>query len=242
MSEQEHIQINKKNKLFKMAIVIIVACLCFLIIVNFMHTILQSFRFYHNLDATSKQISRLVHNVRTIYSMNNFADIDVHNELIKSGVVPHKILVGKSIKNAYDGDVIISKSQPYEYGNRFVPTFKFSYQGLSRETCVALATMNWGNEDNGLIAVSVGTVYGNKDSAFDDIEHFFNQSEAKLVIDANGRKRLIETKPERINTVARVNDTLIPVPFSEELAQKGCSCGKRKNCSFALRYAVYGLK
>ena len=238
----EHKHKNKNTKLFKRAIIVAVVCLCFLLIFNCMHTVVQRFKFYHNLDITSKQITKLVHNIRTIYSMNNFAELDIQAELIRSGVVPQKFLAGRNIKNVYNGNVMMSQALAYEYGERLIPTFKFSYQGLSQETCVALATMNWGNEDNGLVALAVGTVYDDKDTAFNDIEYFYTQVEPKLVVDANGRNRVVEEKPERLSTVAKVNDTLIPVPFSEELARKGCACGKSKNCSFALRYAVYGLK
>jgi len=215
----------------------------------FWKTVQKSFldlQYYTTLNQTTTQISQLVDNIRNVYKIHAKEKVSTMEGLIRIGAVP-KVMMDDfgNIKNPFGGNIYIIASEPLENIKEAVksPTFKMSYQGLSRRACVSLATMDWGDKMKGLVAVAIGAVDSDTDvdSALKDIDAKPEPAKVVTYTDKRGRKRVYRPRQEIEMNVAKPNDDFIPTPFPKDLALSGCSCGNHKNCSFALRYTVFGV-
>lgn len=217
--------------------------ICFLLIIGCRFGVLAARHFVitHNTKVTVEQISSLVSNIRAI-SIQYPERKDLKTQLIASGALPHKMVKNGELYNIVGGNIDISYAKEADTINPFVkvPTFKISYQGLSKTMCKALAMLNWNVKESGLISEAIGHVDENGvDTALRDIEEDYNENRRSVVIDEKGKPHVVHKIPYQLTTVAKPDDSFISIPFSEDLADKGCSCGVKKTCSFAVRYAVY---
>ena len=110
----------------------------------------------YKLSKTTDQVSMLVANIRTLYSgQRNYAGLTTA-KAIAFGVVPSEMVISpETISNAYSGKVDVGEETP-ESGIAG-GAFKVAFSGLGRDTCIALATSDWGSgSSSGLIKVIVG--------------------------------------------------------------------------------------
>lgn len=101
------------------------------------------------------QFSMLVANVRTLYSgQRNYAGLD--NLAANSfGIVPSDMSGGAAsavITNAFGGNVIIASTAGAAGADL---NFTIQFQGLGRDTCVSMATADWGSgSGSGLVSIA----------------------------------------------------------------------------------------
>ena len=196
------------------------------------------------LNQTTNQMSQIIDNIRMVYTIHTDEKVTTMKRLIEIGAIPPTMVDHGEIINPYGGNVIIEASYPLENVEEAVesPTFKMSYQGLSHETCVSLARMDWGDKVKGLLAVAIGSVdEEGVDKALVDIDKKFKPEKPVEFIDRRGRRRIIRPRKRYQLNVAKPGDSFMPTPFSKDNAIAGCNCYSGPECSFALRYTVFGV-
>ena len=112
----------------------------------------------YKINKTTDQVSMLVANIRTLFSSQGNYDGLTNQQAKKFGVVPNDMYTKVSsddIKNAFGGDVTIAEAGGRAAGDG--EAFLITYDGLSSEACVTLATGDWGSgQASGLIAIAAG--------------------------------------------------------------------------------------
>lgn len=228
---------KKLNRLFKWTGLLI----ALFIIINLGVWAYNQYTYTVQLKRTINQISQLIDNVRTTYAVHTESKTDIMKLMAQSGTVPGFMVKDGKLYNVYGGTVAVSSSLPIEdkMVKKMLPTFKIAYQGLKKDVCVALAKLNWGGDENGLVAAAVGYIDNTgADTALRDIEKD-TQGGIKDVVEKDGNIRKIKQPSYTLPTVGKPKDRFNPVPFGDVLAQSGCACGNKRSCSFALRYYTY---
>lgn len=117
------------------------------------------------VNKTLDQISMLVMNIRSLYSGN--IDYSGLNDtvVISMGIIPKDMIdvsdPTKKIINAYQGGVSVEAANDGG-ANR---SFSVTYNGLTKEACVAIATADWGSQaGSGLVSISVGPSKSKKEA------------------------------------------------------------------------------
>ena len=116
----------------------------------------------YRTNKTIDQVVMLVSNIRTLYAQqNNFQDLS--NKIAYDlGVVPDDLVPvnfkndesHSLLRNAFKGAVYIHAVEAYS-GGEAATAFEITFDGLSREACIAIATSDWGSgSDSGLINVT----------------------------------------------------------------------------------------
>ncbi len=93
------------------------------------------------------EISELTMNIRSLYtSQHSFAGLN-NDVLIKTGFVPREMLdkttAPSSITHAYGGTVLVYASN---IPNGLKNAFEIYFTGISSQSCIVLATMDWGED------------------------------------------------------------------------------------------------
>lgn len=194
------------------------------------------------LNDVIAQISQVVDNVRQAHILYNEGfDIPAH-ELNKKDFIPKVLIEHNHLRNIYGGEILIGSSEPIsnKMQTKTSPTFKLSFQGLSKEACIDLAQMNWGDRNKGLLAVAIGSVNKKgEDAAFHDVDAPRQSSEIREYMGEDGRvHRTMEYLPEKRNLV-KPGDPYMSPPFRRSDAELGCDCSMSNTCSLALRYTVF---
>ena len=199
----------------------------------------ERYTFNRDLNRTVNQISQLIDNVRTTYAVHTTTKTDIMRLMAASNTMPNFLVKEGKLYNVYGGGIVVSSSAPIVDGDKSFPTFKIAYQGLKKDVCMALAYLDWGGEQSGLISEALGYIDAEGvDTALRDIE----DSQDDRIIEVAGKGgevKLVMLPKQMLHNVAKVGDTLNPPPFTEILADSGCDCGNRRACSFALRYYTY---
>ncbi len=245
--ELRHQKEQKKKFLMVVSLCVMFALLFASIFLHYTHRFFQSTKKQladlTDIEVTVSQISQLVDNIRQMYIIHQDERVLAKEKLVEYGAVPAAMLQGGSIVNNFGGKVLIEASKPLENAKEFVmsPTFKISYQGLSKENCVALAMMDWGGKEQGLLAAAIGSVdYQGNDTAFTDIDKEAERQKPVKYRDKFGHMRYRKPHMHFSTNVARPDDKFVPVPFTQSQAELGCNCSGT-NCSFALHYTVYNV-
>ena len=197
---------------------------------QFMQQRYADLQYIKTINKTTLEISQLIDNIRNTYAINPDEPAENMDELIRMGAIPQTLVRtgdnGVYLENPFGGKIMIEPSDVVWDKNNKVssPTFKMSYQGLSRRACIDLATLDWGDSIKGLLAVAIGNVdYATgQDSALHDID-------------------MTRPRMQYQMNVAKPNDQFMPTPFSRGNAEMGCFCGQN-DCSVALRYAVFSTE
>ena len=109
--------------------------------------------FKYKMNKTVDEISNIVANIRTIAVGNVGEDgiqIGKNNEILKNlNIVPENMWQENKLINSFGGEIDI---QIYSH------VFNISYQGLSSQTCIELATQNWSDDSNFVVVGACGTV------------------------------------------------------------------------------------
>ena len=221
---------------------------------QFMQKRYDYLQYIKNLNQTTLEISQLVDNIRNTYLIEQDISAKDMQQLIKIGAITQKLVRTfngqKYLRNPFGGKIIIETSDPIwnKEGTLSSPTFKMSYQGLPRRACIDLATMDWGDNIKGLLAVAIGSVDAQtgEDNALHDIDMTpeKEEKEKKAANPAKNNEFALDMLRPRMSyrmNVAKPNDQFIPTPFSKGNAEMGCFCGQN-DCSFALHYAVFSTE
>ena len=212
---------------------------------SFLKVNYESLKFLTKLNYTTHQISNLVENIRTHYMVYDDETETSVERLIEVDAIPQSIISeDNTLVNPYGGNIIIAPSDRLRNvkENLESTTFKMSYQGLPKDVCVNLAMMDWGDKVKGLLAVAIGS-YDEKtgvDEALADIDRKETEVKFSSFTDDKGRKRSIRQRRHYSMNVSKPDDHFLPTPFSRGNAKSGCKC-KNNNCTFALRYTVFGV-
>ena len=189
------------------------------------------------------QMAQLTSNIRVFYSVHYTDPIPSIQKMVEMGALPISLFKDQIIANPFGGQIVIEQSKPFRYkkNNTLMATFKISYQGLSHEACVRLATINWGGSEQGLVAMAAGIVKSDgTDTALKDIDDNFSTQQTFEKKNTEGKKRTIHAAVHYKMNVAKPENNFSPVPFSEEAAHVACECEQYENCSFALNYTLDG--
>ena len=220
------------NQINRYAIIIVgvIVVLCIFSVLSYAYSRLRHYRL---LNKTVVQITQLINNTRTIYDINNENVYNIPALLNKYNVLPPDMYKNGQLYNLYDGKIIISPSTDIIKSKNFAPqkTFKLSYQNLSYETCVSLASLDWGNNSNGYLAEAAGNIKLNGyDSAYNDIDAPENEDKIIKTKDKNGKNIFVKQR-------AKIRTNVSTKRFSIEQAKAACFCENKGDiCSFALRY------
>lgn len=199
----------------------------------------ERYIFNRDLNRTVNQISQLVDNVRTTYAVHTQTKTDIMRLMAQSNIMPDFMVSDGKLLNVYGGGISVVSSSPIVSGEEVFPTFKISYQGLSKEVCMALSSLNWGNAEGGLISEALGYIDENGvDTALRDIEEDVTDELVEVDI-SEGHKKWVKLPKPMLSNVAKPDDMMNPLPFSQEAAEEGCKCDKERSCSFALRYYTH---
>ena len=114
------------------------------------------------INKTMDQVSMLVANIRTLYSgQRNYKGLG-NSTAIGFGIIPNEMYSSTSkIVNAFNGEVSIAAASGDTAGGTGSTVyqnkaFQITYDGLSREACVAIATADWGTgAASGLVGMAV---------------------------------------------------------------------------------------
>ena len=208
----------------------------------------EDLQYIKKLNRTTLEISQLIDNIRNAYLLHPEEPAQNLDNLIKMGAIPerlvHKNRKGQYLLNPFGGKIEVVPSYVVynKAGTVSSPTFKMSYQGLSRRACIDLAMLDWDDNLKGLIAVAIGSVDSGsgEDSALEEIDETPEQKKAKERKEAGDNMFFMRSRMRYQMNVARPNDKFMPTPFSQGTAEAGCFCG-RNDCSFALHYAVFSV-
>lgn len=102
------------------------------------------------------QISTVVANIRTMYAgQGNYAGLTAANA-ITYGLIPVDMVSGATIAHATGGLMQIVPTVAADPVAANIG-FKMAIDGIDKDTCMYLATSDWGSGTSGLIRMSVGT-------------------------------------------------------------------------------------
>ncbi len=110
----------------------------------------------YKINKTTDQVSMLVANIRTIFSSQGDYEGLSNLTAKKFGVVPndmYKTATSSTITNAFNGAVKIAAAGGRGSGDN--EAFTITYNGLTQEACVTIATGDWGSgQASGLIGIA----------------------------------------------------------------------------------------
>lgn len=219
---------------------------------QFMQQRYEDLQYIKTINKTTLEISQLIDNIRNTYAINPDEPAENMDELIRMGAIPQTLVRtgdnGVYLENPFGGKIVIEPSDVvWDKSNKISsPTFKMSYQGLSRRACIDLATLDWGDSIKGLLAVAIGNVdYATgQDSALHDIDMTPEKEKAEAKNQPQPDDEfgiMMRPRMQYQMNVAKPNDQFMPTPFSRGNAEMGCFCGQN-DCSVALRYAVFSTE
>lgn len=171
-------------------------------------------------DKLMSELSQLIINIRVLYTyQHNYAGIS-NKLLVDSGAVPAPMIdsatsSGMAIKHAFNGDIKVYPSNGPGGENT---AFEIYAEGLNKQACLILATMDWGQDlASGFRSMYIGTE-----------NEEITEPKMKEVILPN------EDDPDGgIYTIGQHEDS-IPIPAYKAL--NICACPVNE-CIIGLKYA-----
>ncbi|MGN0914409.1 MAG: type 4 pilus major pilin [Alphaproteobacteria bacterium] len=165
------------------------------------------------INKTMDQVSMLVANIRTLYSgQRNYSDLD-NATAINFGIIPNEMYSSASkIVNAFNGEVTIAAAAGNVaagagtgvYANK---AFQITYNGLSQEACVSIATADWGTgAASGLVGMAVSNAAATSETV---VPAYYTYNTGTVTTD-------------------------LPVALSQAAAV--CNCNTEPTCSISWRY------
>ena len=163
------------------------------------------------INKTADQISQIVTNIRTLYAQQTTYSGLRTVTAIQMGVTPDELGTGTTLTNAFGGSINIEWSNK----NLGSPTnyisddaFAIIVNGMPKEACVSLATMDWGTHaSSGLIYLAINS--GNRSHAIDNCTSGYSYDE------------MIRCSKDG------------PIPVS--IAAEACNCSNN-DCNIALKF------
>ena len=183
------------------------------------------------INQTIEQIEQITHNTFTAFAnqkeMDELSSNDEDNiNLLKSlGIISEDMIGDRFLKNPFGGDLLIitdtcDSSYHSHSGKKLV---SFEYDGISREACMALGSLNWENGSAAVVGIglsSVGAIpSGPSDCLYND--PIVNISDGKRILFCNHADKSSEEY------------TSFPIP--PDIVAKYCNCSNN-DCYFSVSF------
>ena len=192
-------------------------------------------------NKVADNVSMIVANVKTLYAQQKNYGTPGENgtalttqKAIDLGIIPDELIktegegdaAAKVLRNAYNGKVFVGATKSVD-GDSDLRAFYVSFNGLSKEACVALATNDWGSSySSGLIAIKVGNgATGGTLVIGSDADALGITSNANMKMGCAGVAR----------SIACPGGTA-PVPMKVTDAARACACNSGNTCAIVWKY------
>ena len=177
--------------------------------------------------------SMIIANIRTMYAQQKkFTGLN-NESAVSMGIIPDELVVRdnngnySSLTNSFNGSVFVGAAKAN--GDDTEQTaFVLSFNGLSKEACITLATNDWGSSySSGLIVVKVQN--GALGSSSDDLAGILENKNYYDVGCSGGHQNTNTTHAGPGGT-----DISVPMPVTEAVA--GCQCNEGNQCAIAWKF------
>ena len=189
-------------------------------------------------NKVADNVSMIVANVKTLYAQQkNYGTAGENGtalttaKAIDLGVIPDELVKTESdakvLRNAYNGKVFVGATKSVDTDTD-LRAFYVSFNGLSKEACVALATNDWGSSySSGLIAIKVGNGATGGTLVIDsDDAAVTATSAANMKMGCAGVAR----------SIACPGGTTASVPMKVTDAASACACNSGNTCAIVWKY------
>ena len=186
-------------------------------------------------NKVADNVSMIVANIKTLYAQQkNYGTGDkalTTEKAVALGVIPDELIktegeVGsqtKVLRNAFNGKVFVGATLSVN-DDTDLRAFYVTFNGLSKEACVALATNDWGSSySSGLIAMQVKSVSTDTDT----------DAKVKTLTSAENMKMGCAGVE---NSIACPGGATSPVPMKVAQAATACACNTGNTCSITWKY------
>ncbi len=186
----------------------------------------------YRTNKVADNISMIVTNIRTLYAQQtNFNGLN-NSTAIDMGVIPDELGTDSSsgtLTNVFNGSVHVSAvylgNTAQEASEK---AFQVTFNGLSKEACVTLATNDWGsNYSSGLVAIEAA-------NAADGLTATSLTDSAKSDQSAHSWK-CTGTKADG-DSIACPGGSVLATPMNVATAAAACACGTNSTCAIALKF------
>jgi Tfp pilus assembly protein PilE len=184
----------------------------------------------YRTNKVADNISMIVTNIRTLYAQQtNFNGLD-NSTAIDMGVIPDELGTDSStgtLTNVFNGSVHVNAvylgNTAQEASEK---AFQVTFNGLSKEACVTLATNDWGsNYSSGLVAIEAAGSALDKDSLKDSA----NGAQSAHSWKCKGQKTAGDS-------IACPGGSDLETPMNVATAAAACACGTNSTCAIALKF------
>ena len=189
-------------------------------------------------NKVADNVSMIVANVKTLYAQQkNYGTAGQNGtalttaKAIDLGIIPDELVKTESgakvLRNAYNGKVFVGATKSVDTDTD-LRAFYVSFNGLSKEACVALATNDWGSSySSGLIAIKVGNGATGGTLVIDNDEAAVTAtSAANMKMGCAGVAR----------SIACPGGTTSSVPMKVTDAASACACNSGNTCAIVWKY------
>ena len=166
-------------------------------------------------NKVADNVSMLVANIKTLYAQQkDYTDLDNANA-VSMGVVPDELGTTEDLTNAFNGTVVISQASSTAGGDK--KAFTLTFNGLSREACITLATNDWGSGySSGLIYIKAAA------------------TTIEAAEDTTADTGLIGCKGNASTACPGGSVSAVPMPVGT--AATACGCKDGNKCSIQWKY------
>ncbi|MCI7420536.1 MAG: hypothetical protein MSS98_02555 [Alphaproteobacteria bacterium] len=166
-------------------------------------------------NKVADNVSMLVANIKTLYAQQkDYTDLDNANA-VSMGVVPDELGTTADLTNAFNGTVVISQASSTTGGDK--KAFTLTFNGLSREACITLATNDWGSGySSGLIYIKAAA------------------TTIETAEDTTADTGLIGCKGDAATACPGGSVSAVPMPVGT--AATACGCKDGNKCSIQWKY------
>jgi Tfp pilus assembly protein PilE len=186
----------------------------------------------YRTNKVADNISMIVTNIRTLYAQQtNFNGLD-NSTAIDMGVIPDELgtdSASGTLTNVFNGSVYVNAvylgNTAQEASEK---AFQVTFNGLSKEACVTLATNDWGsNYSSGLVAIeAANAASGLTKNSMDDS----GKTEA-----TTHSWKCTGTKTGG-DSIACPGGSVLETPMNVATAAAACACGTDSTCAIALKF------
>ena len=171
-------------------------------------------------NQVADNVSMLVANIKTLYAQQKTYDGLDESSAVSMGVVPDELGTdGSKLTNAFNGSVKIREASSTTASDK--KAFTLTFNGLSKEACLTLATNDWGS------GYSSGLIYIK--AAKDEIKNYDDTAATTGLIGCKGAKATGDA-------VACPGGSVSPVPMPVQTAATACACNAGNQCSIQWKY------
>lgn len=166
-------------------------------------------------NKVADNVSMLVANIKTLYAQQKTYGGLTNQSAVDMGVVPDELGTTSKLTNAFNGTVVISQASSTTGGDK--KAFTLTFNGLSREACITLATNDWGSGySSGLIYIKAAS------------------DEIKTYDDTEKDTGLIGCKGDTNTACPGGSVSAVPMPVGTAATACGCKTGNK--CSIQWKY------